>query len=192
MRNAFALCLAVLFLAPGAAAAQERGAAAWLEELNRDVWVPFLAGVAKYEDTGYVGVRSKDYIRVQSEGRLILSYETYVDDTRSMMASYKDRGTRLTMEVRFEDRITDGRFASERGITKVVFAPKEGEARTFYGRFHTVSRKENGVWRILVDYAAPASERVGEEEFKRARDMNDLEPFRCYMRYPGKKLDCGK
>lgn len=192
MKKAFVSCLLFALLWSHAAAfAQNSSATKWLEEINRDVWIPFLAGVAQNDDSLYVHVHSRDYIRVQAEGRLILSYATYVDDTRAMMRQYAESGIGLSMQVRFEERIVNGQFASERGISKVVFAAEDGTARVYYGRFHTISRKEDGVWRILADYSPPASERVGEEEFTRAHEMEDVTPFRCYMMYPEKTLDCG-
>jgi hypothetical protein len=176
---------------PGAAVAQGSGAARWLEEINRDIWVPFLDGVARNVDTLYLDVHSRDYVRIQEQGRLILSYDTYVDDTRTMMQQYHASGTRITMQVRFQERITNGQFASERGISRIVFATPNSEPRVFYGRFHAVSRREGGRWKILSDFAAAGGEPPGEAEFLGAHDMNDVTPFRCYMRYPEKKTDCG-
>lgn len=192
-KKPFAFCLLIALLwFQTAAFAQRSAATKWLEEINRDIWIPFLAGVEKNDDSLYLTVHSRDYIRVQAEGRLILSYATYVDDTRTMMRGYKDRGTGLIMHVRFEERITNGQFASERGISRVVFSSKKGERRVYYSRFHTISRKENGVWKILTDHYPPADERVGEQEFNRAHEMGDVHPFRCYLLYPNKKQDCGK
>jgi ketosteroid isomerase-like protein len=171
---------------------QSQSPAQWLEEINRDIWKPFLSGVAKNDEALYLNVHSKEYVRVQAEGRLILSSDTYVDDTKTMMARYKSRGTDLTMDVRFEERIVNGEFASERGVSKVVFATKGAAPTVYYGRFHTISRKENGKWKIVSDYFPPASESVVEADFVRAKAMDDVTRFGCYMRYPGKTLDCAK
>lgn len=56
----------------------------------------------------YLRVRSRNYVRVQANGRLILTYDDYVDDTQQMMRRYREQGTRLTIDVRLEERITDG------------------------------------------------------------------------------------
>lgn len=181
----------LLVCLPGAATAQTPGAARWLEEINRDIWLPFLEGVARNVDTLYLDVHSRDYVRIQEQGRLILSYDTYVDDTRTMMQQYYERGTRITMQVRFQERITNGHFASERGISKIVFATPNPESRVMYGRFHTIARKEGGRWKILSDFGPAGGEPPGEEDFMSSHDMIDVMRFRCYMTYPEKKPECG-
>jgi hypothetical protein len=84
----------------------------------------------------------------------------------------------------------NGVAASEKGVTRVLFSKKEGETRTFFSRFHTISRKENGVWRVLTDYAPESTADVGEEQFMRAKALDDFAEFRCYMPYPERKSRC--
>lgn len=139
----------------------------------------------------YLNLHSKDYVRIQADSRFILNFATYLDDTRTMMRRYQDSGRKLSMEVRFEERITNGNFSSERGISKVVFSGPERIERIFYGRFHTILRQEGGIWKKLTDYA-PAAQNIQEADFRQARDMEDVEPFACYMTYPEKKPYCGK
>jgi hypothetical protein len=179
-------------LSCSAGQAQDVAATQWLKEINRDIWMRLLEGVAKNDASLYVNVHSDDYIRVQEEGRLILDHESYVDDTKKMMQRYAERGTSLTMQVRFEERISNGRYSPERGISRVVFASKSGEPRIFYGRFHTVSRKESGRWKIVTDFSPASEEVLSEHNFARAHAMDDVWPFRCYMPYPAKRLDCGE
>lgn len=112
-----------------AAAAQDASARRWLGEINRDVWTPLMEGVRRDDASAYLGVRSKDYVRVASADRFILDYADYVDDTVKMMQRYREQGVRLSVEVRFEERIVDGRAASEKGISRVLFMDKEGKTR---------------------------------------------------------------
>jgi ketosteroid isomerase-like protein len=173
---------------PGAAA-QDASARRCLEEMNRDVWMPFMEGVRRDDESLYLRVRSKDYVRVASSDRFILGHADYVDDTVKMMRRYREQGTRLTIDVRFEERICDGRSASDKGISRVLFTAKDGTVRTYFGRFHTISRKEADAWRVLTDYFPPGND-VGEEQFTRARAVGDIADFLCYMTYPDKKLRC--
>jgi hypothetical protein len=188
-RNIVVLGLCGLYVGLAAAGhAQEATSTKALKEINRDIWVPFMQGVAASEDALYLGTRSKDYVRVQANGRLILDHANYVDDTVTMMGRYRDQGAKVVLDVRFDERITDGRHASERGITRVIFTPKSGDARTSYTRFHVISRKEGAAWRVLTDYAPADS--ASEAEYQRAKAPDDVQEFRCHMPYPEKKLRC--
>ena len=118
----FALCLlSCSILAASLAEAQQPKAAGWLAEINHDVWLPFMEGVNKDQASLYLGVRSGDYIRVQAGSKLILTYPEYVDDTVNMMSRYREQGTKLSIAVRFEERIINGGSASEKGISQVLF-----------------------------------------------------------------------
>lgn len=183
---AFAACL----LALGASAQGQPDADRWFAEINRDVWTPFTEGVRKDDSALYLGVRSTEYVRVQASGRLLLDYADYVDDTVKMMAGYRAQGTAIVIDVRFEERIIDGKSASERGIQRVLFTPKGGETRTFYTRFHTISRKEGGKWRVLTDYFPASTDPITEAQYAQAKALDDVASFRCHMRYPEKKQRC--
>lgn len=173
-----------------AAVAQNPSVQGWLEEINRDIWTPFVQGVQQDDSSQYLRLRSKDYVRVASADRFILGYSDYVDDTVKMMQRYREQGTRLALEVRFEERIADGRSASEKGISRVPFTTKDGSVRTYYTRFHTISRKEGDAWRVLTEYFPPPGSDLGEAQFREAKAAGDTAGFRCYMPYPQKKLRC--
>jgi hypothetical protein len=179
-------CLAV----QGRPATDDPPVRQWLMEINREIWTPFMEGVRTDVDSLYLRVRSRDYVRVQEDGRLILTYHDYVDDTRQMMARYREQGTRIAIDVRFEERITDGQTAFERGISRIVFSYSDGRTRTFFSRFRTISRKEGETWRVLSD--TPALDSVGEVEFRTAKALDDVATFLCFRRYPEKELRCGR
>ena len=191
MRPSAVLAVATMLLsAPAAGGVQGPSAMPWLEEINRDIWRPFVEGVATYKHELYLGVRSKDYIRLQADSRFFLDHDDYVDDTRRMMAQYAEQGARIDIEMRFTERIVNGESASERGIMKVTFTTPSSEARVSYAPFHAISRRERGTWKVLVDYFA--ADPADALAFARARAMTDLEPFKCYMTYPDKKQHCGQ
>ncbi|HRI59468.1 MAG TPA: hypothetical protein PK228_07085 [Saprospiraceae bacterium] len=48
-----------------------------------------------------------------------------------------------------------------------------GEPRTGYGQFHVFSRKENGRWKIAVDYDSSEGNTVGAAEFKAGKRTED-------------------
>ena len=107
-----------------------------------------------------------------------------------MMQRYREQGVRLAVEVRFEERIADGRSASEKGISRALFTDSAGKTRTFFTRFHTISRKEGGAWRVLTEYFPAPRDDLGEAQFQQAKALDDTTGFNCYMPYPQKKVRC--
>jgi hypothetical protein len=47
----------------------------------------------------------------------------------------------------------------------------DGVAKSFYGRFHAVLRKEEGVWKILVDTDSSENNSISEKDYLAARPM---------------------
>ena len=168
-RPVLALILLVLLAPWSPTSAQEGQVRRWFEEINRDIWRPFMEGVQKDDESLYLRVRSKDYVRVQANGPLILTYADYVDDTVAMMRRYREQGVRLTIDVRFEERIIDGASASEKGISRVLFVARDGEMRTYYARFHTISRKEGETWRVLTEYFSSRAKNSAVRSFATQR-----------------------
>jgi hypothetical protein len=172
--------------------AQAPSASQWLLDINRDIWRPFLDGVAANDHHRYLGVRSRDYIRLQADARFFLDYDDYVDDTKAMMARYAARGATVRLDVRFTERITNGVFASERGVMRVVIDAEGRPGTPSYSYFQTTSRKEDGTWKVLVDYFGADRPAPDAAAFERAHPLTDVEPFGCYMTYPDKTSHCGR
>lgn len=103
--------------------------------------------------------------------------EEYSKDMRGFFAQQKDRGARFTIAFRFTERLARGDMAHERGVFAFTLAPKEGAARTFYGRFHTLARKDAGTWRFALDYDSNEGGTIDEAAFNAARAQDDIAPF---------------
>jgi hypothetical protein len=61
--------------------------------------------------------------------------------------------------------------AYEVGIYKTTSIDEKGQSHSGYGKFHVVHRKENGVWKILVDSDSSEGGTIGEKEFLAAKQM---------------------
>jgi ketosteroid isomerase-like protein len=48
---------------------------------------------------------------------------------------------------------------------------KQDETQSLYGRFHVVLRKENGVWKILVDKDSSEGRSIDETDYVAAKAM---------------------
>lgn len=134
-----------------------------LHQVNRDVWEPFVRGVGGFDEAAWAGVRSRDFVMVQQGKPHFLDHDFYIEDSSKVMRELKQAGTRLALELRFEERMTDGRHSSERGLVRTTMTESGKEARTFYSRFHAISRLEDGRWRVLTEYRTPAGPDADEK-----------------------------
>lgn len=166
----------LLLLTTSAALAQDSPQMQTLRELNLHVWEPFVRGVNTYDHALYSRVRSKDSIFV--DGKRFFGYEAYVEDAIRVMTPIQKAGTQLNMQVRFEERTTDGVYASERGVLRSVVTDASGVERTSHARFHVISRKQPDGWRIVTDYRWRTGAEADAKAFAAARMPEDVETFR--------------
>ena len=87
------------------------------------------------------------------------------------MIKGKPQETKETLGLRFTERIANDNQAMEVGIYKVTITEKSGNIRTFYGRFHVALRKENGIWKILVDTDSSEGNSIDEQDYMQASPM---------------------
>jgi len=136
------------------------------KKINEQVWRPFIESFGKGDDETFSGVHSKEIIRVIQDDKQIMGYDQYFkkvpDSVKAKWGSWKKN-----IELRFIQRIAGPDKAFEVGYYKSTSTnTKTGEIRTGIGKFHVLLRKENGVWKILMD--ADTGEGANEEVFKKA------------------------
>lgn len=158
------ICLLVLAVIAGTSCpAQEN---LLVKEIDEQVWKPFIRSFNSDDNKGFRDVHSKEMIRVIQDGKDIFGYEQYF---REMPDSVKARRSdwKKNIELRFIQRIAKNDKAFDVGYYKTTSVNiKTGETRKGIGKFHVLLRKENGVWKILMD--ADTSEGVTEEAFNKA------------------------
>jgi ketosteroid isomerase-like protein len=139
------------------------------KEINEQVWLPFVKGFSNGDDELFKSVHSKEIVRVSQDDKQIIGYDKYfqkVPDSIKAKWSHWNKN----IELRFIQRIASEDKAFEVGYYKSTSTnTKTGEQRTGIGKFHVLLRKENGVWRILMD--ADTNEGASEETFKKASPM---------------------
>ena len=145
----------------------------FLKELNRDIWLPFMEAYAAGDADKYLALHTADFIRAQGDGQNTNDLAGYSTGVRAGFQRGKEQGGKTTIEFSFFERFSNGKTASERGIYKCSSTPKTGEPWTGYGQFHVFSRKENGRWKITVDYDSSEGRTVGETEFNAGRRTED-------------------
>jgi ketosteroid isomerase-like protein len=137
------------------------------KEINEQVWKPFIETFSNNNQDGFKAVHSKEVIRVMQDDNTIwdmISISLLKKNNTGDWSKYKK-----SIELRFIQRIAGNDKAFEVGYYNTRTIAPDGKQRSSFGKFHVVLRKENGVWKILVD--ADSGKEASEEEFKKAAAM---------------------
>jgi ketosteroid isomerase-like protein len=163
MKNIFAFFLTCCVVNVFAQAAQQ--------EINSQVWKPFIQTFNDRDTKGFMDLHSKDVVRSPREGKNVWDWSGYYQQMERGDQREKAAGSKRQLELRFTERIANKGLAVEVGIYKTTSINSDGIARSFYGRFHVVLRKENGVWKILVDTDSSEGGSVSEKDFLAAAPL---------------------
>jgi hypothetical protein len=133
------------------------------KDINDQVWKPFIKSFNSGDNEGFKAVHSKEVFRVEQDNNKVLNYDQYFPKQTP-----KRTGTN-NIELRFLQRIASADKAFEVGYYKSTHTTADGKVFTGYGKFHVALRKENGIWKILVD--ADAKSDANEQTFQAAKPM---------------------
>jgi uncharacterized protein (TIGR02246 family) len=148
-----------------------------LRELNRDVWHAFRRAYGARDAAAFLALHSPDLIRAGGPAHEVHGFEDYAAQTGQWFADLAGRGDSVGIEFRFLERIAAGDLASERGVFRITATRATGEQRVFYGRFHTFTRKQDGRWRIAVDYDTDDGGTLSAEPFAAGAEIDDVAAF---------------
>lgn len=144
-------------------------------KINEQVWIPFTRAIMTQNIEQFISLHSKDLVRAERDGKRVLSYEQYKASLEKSWPAWKESNTKdgvqYTFELRFLERIANENQAFEVGYFKNESVNAAGEKRIGYGQFHVALRKENGVWKILVDSDSNNGRAITEEMFQAAKPM---------------------
>lgn len=145
------------------------------KEINEQVWKPFTQAIITQDVEKFVAVHSKDLVRAERDGKRVLTYDQYKARMEQGWPAWKEsnkkNNTQYTFELRFLERISNETQAFEVGYFKNESITASGEKRVSYGQFHVALRKENGVWKILVDSDSNNGKTITEEMFQAAKPI---------------------
>jgi ketosteroid isomerase-like protein len=141
------------------------------KEINDQVWKSFISSFNNYDANGFLTVHTKDVVRSPLDAKKILTYDEYLQNQLEGNKRGKESGNTRALGLRFTERIANAATAIDIGIFKVTVSRKNGSTQSFYGRFHVVLRKENGVWKILVDMDSSEGRSIDEADYVAARAM---------------------
>jgi ketosteroid isomerase-like protein len=149
---------------------REQKIAEW-KAINRDVWKPFSEAYAANDVEKYLALHTADFLRVSD--RRILTKPQYTDEQRGHFQRRKEKNISIMIEFRLTERAVTAAFASERGIYHTVSGKGTPNERSHYGKFHVLFRKDNGTWKITMDYDSDEQRTINAKSFEEAFALED-------------------
>lgn len=150
------------------------GAQDFQKEINEQVWKPFIKGFNEHNTEGFMAVHSRDVVRSPRDSKVIWNWEEYNHEQAKGDQRAIKENRKHELELRFTERLADKDQAIDVGVYKTTYFLPNGNIESYYGRFHVVHRKENGVWKILVDTDYSEGDTIGEKDFLAAKPLDAL------------------
>lgn len=145
------------------------------KQINQQVWLPFAQAYSALDDARLMELHSTDFLRVSNAG--ILTKSEYAAEQKVWFSTSRSNGISRTIEFRFTERIISTDHASERGVYKAVRRRNGNDERIYYGKFHVLCRKEQGVWKLLLDYDSDEQGTINEQSFRQAFGIEEFDKF---------------
>ena len=127
-----------------------------LQQLNQDIWLPFIQGVNANQPEVYNSMLASDFYWVAGGTKTrIMNMAEYIEDARLVMNDRQQKYISTNLEVRFLERHVNETFAAEKSIIKYTSTPSGQPATTSYGIVQVFSKKEQGRWKKYIQYISP-------------------------------------
>lgn len=139
------------------------------QQINEQVWKPFIKSFNSNDDKAFSEVHSEELTRVEQDANRIIGFAEYFKQLPDSIQK-KQQAWKKNIELRFIQRIASNGRAFEVGYYKTSMENTvTGKKHVGYGKFHVLLRKENGVWKILMD--ADANDKTNEEIFLKGKPL---------------------
>ena len=146
-----------------------------LKEINQ-VWSKFYKAFETLDHSLMAEIHSKELVRI-SGGQRISDYHSYINGYKTRFTVAKENGITNNISLRFFERISNDSIASERGIYRLIRNKGKDDEQAYYGQFHVLFKKYNGVWKILMDYDSTEGNTIGKDDYEKAYAIDDFDPF---------------
>lgn len=145
-----------------------------LKSINEDVWIPFTKAFETKNIDLFKSIHHKDLIRVAANNEDIKSLDEYM---QGYQGNWAMTNRKQTIHFRFFERINNENKASERGIYKFTIDPGTESEVSYYGKFHCILIKNEGKWKLLLDYDSNENQTVNETIYQEAYVLEDFTNF---------------
>lgn len=146
-----------------------------LKAINQ-VWAKFYQAFETLDYQPMAEIHSKDVVRI-SGGSRIIDYETYINNYKRQFEANRTNNSTRNISLRFFERLNNDATASERGIYKLTVNKGKTDEQHYYGQFHVIMKKENGTWKITMDYDSDENNTIDEQAYLKAHAIDDFDTF---------------
>ncbi len=155
------------FLLCGMAFSQSPPKEDYSEEIDAQVWTPFIEAYATNNAKLFNSIHTNDVLRAGPWG--FLQGEEYRERNRKHFSRPSPSPVHISFA--FEYRVYQGDKAYETGVYRILDIDAAGDSSYHCGSFQVVLRKENDTWKIAQDWDSPKVNglSVTEEDFKRLK-----------------------
>jgi ketosteroid isomerase-like protein len=122
------------------------------KEINNQIWRVQLDAMNSNQVDKFMSVMSDDVIQVSYTRQTIRNKEQFLNQAGLTYKKMIERKINRSMEFRFLNRIANESNAFEDGFYKYELINENLEKQIYYGYFQVVLRKEQGSWKVLMDY----------------------------------------
>ncbi|MEC3907692.1 nuclear transport factor 2 family protein [Tamlana sp. 2201CG12-4] len=145
-----------------------------LQDINIQVWSNFTKAFETLDYKLFSDLHSEGLIRIGGDYKTVRDKISYIEGYEQR---WKGKPIDQTISFRFLERIVKDGKASERGIYKLTQHPDSHNKKVYYGKFHVILKKEDSLWKILVDYDSSENNTINEAIYQQAFPMDDLNKY---------------
>ena len=150
---------------------------ALLKEVNRDIWLPYAKAYQTNDAAALAGVFSEDFLRIEPYAKRITNAVESVAATKDLFEKRKEQQEKTEMQFRFLERVITDNAASERGVYQLTFTHPDGKKAAYYEKFHALSRKENGRWKLVAFYSSHEKQTITPQCFLEALPLDHISKY---------------
>jgi len=145
-----------------------------LKEINSQVWKTFTKAFETYDYTLFSSIHSPNLIRINGDGKSIKLFPEYIEGYKNR---WSNKNENQTISFRFLERIANKDYASERGIYKLTVNLNTVNERSYYGKFHVLLKREDELWKLIMDYDSSELNTINEASYNAAFAIDDYKKY---------------
>ena len=143
------------------------------QQIDDQIWRPFIQHYESLDAESFITLHTSDMLRGGPWG--LRTGAEYFAGMRQGWPKQKAAGKMRDIDFTFEYQVSGNEVAYEVGYYRVI-EKKGAEERVYFGQFHVVLRKVDGIWKIAQNWDADEinGQPVTEKDFLKNAEMGIL------------------
>ena len=168
--------LSILFLSTSYISFAQDNPKSMHEKINEDMYGNFSKAFQTLDYDLFASIHSKEMIRVSGgDGGKIDKAGTYLKRYHKRWSDPSRKPAPI--DFRLFERIYSETLVSDRGIYRVTYTDTNNLTKYSYGQFHVLLKKENGTWKILIDYDSNENNSIDKNSYDSAFALSEYKKY---------------